>query len=43
MEAFVSWLELKLWILYYNLQLTPEEKAENKAALKEWERDRAAR
>lgn len=39
-QALAEWLALKLWILYYNLQLTPEERAENRQLLKEWERER---
>lgn len=39
-DAFFDWLSLKLWILYYNMQLTPEEKRENKIALRKWEHER---
>jgi len=39
-EAIAEWVSLKLWIWYYNMQLTPEERAENKAALAAWEKQR---
>lgn len=39
-EAFADWVALKLWILYYNMQLTKEEREENKRALAEWEAQR---
>lgn len=39
-DAFFDWLSLKLWIMYYNSELTREQKQENKRLLKEWEQNR---